>query len=162
MPPNHVGLVFLRTSYHVQWSLLSCPKGTGKTMLAKATATECNCNFISVSMSQLIHADVGGSEKAVSALFEMARESSPCIVFFDEFQSLFGSRDSGGQINKRMVSQLLLELDSITSCQAVVPPAFASNEQQEEQRKDQQERQNQQRIMLIAVSRCFSYHNTHS
>ena len=94
--------------------LLYGPPGTGKTLLAKAVATECSLNFLSVKGPELLNMYVGESEKNVRDVFEKARNAKPCVVFFDELDSLAPNRgqgsDSGGVMD-RVVSQLLAELD---------------------------------------------------
>ncbi|KAG9511295.1 Peroxisomal biogenesis factor 6, partial [Fragariocoptes setiger] len=94
--------------------LLHGPPGTGKTLLAKAVATECGLNFISVKGPELINMYVGQSEENVRNLFQRAREASPSVIFFDELDSLAPNRgqsgDSGGVMD-RIVSQLLTEMD---------------------------------------------------
>lgn len=98
--------------------LLYGPPGTGKTLLAKAVATECALNFISVKGPELINMYIGESEKNVRDLFQRAREARPCVIFFDEIDSLAPSRgrsgDSGGVMD-RIVSQLLAELSNASS-----------------------------------------------
>ncbi|KJE96367.1 peroxisome assembly factor-2 [Capsaspora owczarzaki ATCC 30864] len=98
--------------------LLYGPPGTGKTLLAKAVATECSLNFISVKGPELINMYVGQSEKNIRAVFERARRCKPCVIFFDELDSLAPNRgrsgDSGGVMD-RIVSQLLAELDGMQS-----------------------------------------------
>nr|XP_027197263.1 peroxisome assembly factor 2-like [Dermatophagoides pteronyssinus] len=100
--------------------LLHGPPGTGKTLLAKAVASQCCVNFISVKGPELISKYVGQSEENVRTLFAQARLSSPALIFFDELDSLAPSRgrsgDSGGVMD-RVVSQLLAELDGINSRQ---------------------------------------------
>lgn len=95
--------------------LLYGPPGTGKTLLAKAVATEVNCNFLSVKGPELINMYVGESERLIREVFAKARRARPCIIFFDELDSLAPGRgkgsDSGG-IMDRIVSQLLAEIDS--------------------------------------------------
>ncbi|KAF0714836.1 Aste57867_3657 [Aphanomyces stellatus] len=95
--------------------LLYGPPGTGKTLLAKAIATECNMNFISVKGPELLNMYIGESEKNVRQVFQMARNAKPCILFFDELDSLAPQRgrgsDSGGGVMDRVVSQLLTEID---------------------------------------------------
>ena len=68
------------------------PPGTGKTLLAKAIATECQMNFIAVKGPELLNMYVGESEKNVRDVFERARQNLPCIVFFDELDSLAPAR----------------------------------------------------------------------
>lgn len=98
--------------------LLYGPPGTGKTLLAKAVATECSMTFLSVKGPELINMYVGQSEENVREVFSRARAASPCIIFFDELDSLAPNRgrsgDSGGVMD-RVVSQLLAELDGLHS-----------------------------------------------
>ncbi len=87
----------------------------GKTLLAKAVATEFSLNFLSVRGPELLNMYVGQSEQNVRDLFERARLASPCILFFDELDSLAPRRgrtssDSSG-VSDRLVSQLLTEID---------------------------------------------------
>jgi peroxin-6 len=92
------------------------PPGTGKTLLAKAIATECQMNFISVKGPELLNMYVGESEKNVREVFERARENLPCIIFFDELDSLAPARGKGadsGQVMDRIVAQLLTEIDGV-------------------------------------------------
>ncbi|XP_054211578.1 peroxisome biogenesis factor 6 isoform X1 [Homo sapiens] len=102
--------------------LLHGPPGTGKTLLAKAVATECSLTFLSVKGPELINMYVGQSEENVREVFARARAAAPCIIFFDELDSLVPSRgrsgDSGGVMD-RVVSQLLAELDGLHSTQDV-------------------------------------------
>ncbi|KAF9190490.1 hypothetical protein BGZ51_008529 [Haplosporangium sp. Z 767] len=91
--------------------LLYGPPGTGKTLLAKAVATESEANFIAVSIPDLIKGEVGESEKAIAKIFRTATRCSPCIVFLDELEAIFGTRESSGGLGKQLVSQLLLEMD---------------------------------------------------
>ena len=94
------------------------PPGCGKTLLAKAVATECNLNFLSVKGPELINMYVGESERNVRQVFATARAARPCVIFFDELDSLAPNRgkgaDSGGVMD-RVVSQLLAELDGMQS-----------------------------------------------
>ncbi|GBG31368.1 26S proteasome regulatory subunit 7 [Hondaea fermentalgiana] len=96
--------------------LLYGPPGTGKTLLAKAVATECNLNFISVKGPELLDMYIGESERKVRQVFETARSAKPCVLFFDELDSLAPQRgrgaDSGGVMD-RVVSQLLTEIDGM-------------------------------------------------
>ncbi|XP_047714841.1 peroxisome biogenesis factor 6 isoform X1 [Prionailurus viverrinus] len=102
--------------------LLHGPPGTGKTLLAKAVATECSLTFLSVKGPELINMYVGQSEENVREVFARARAAAPCIIFFDELDSLAPSRgrsgDSGGVMD-RVVSQLLAELDGLHSTRDV-------------------------------------------
>nr|DBA27424.1 TPA: hypothetical protein GDO54_011577 [Pyxicephalus adspersus] len=98
--------------------LLYGPPGTGKTLLAKAVATECSMTFLSVKGPELINMYVGQSEENVREVFSRARAAAPCIIFFDELDSLAPNRgksgDSGGVMD-RVVSQLLAEMDGLHS-----------------------------------------------
>ena len=93
------------------------PPGCGKTLLAKAIANESGANFIAVKGPELLDKYVGESEKAVRALFLRAQTSSPCIIFFDELDSLASRRGngSGNGVSERVVNQLLTELDGLNS-----------------------------------------------
>jgi len=103
--------------------LLYGPPGCGKTLLAKAIAAESAANFISVKGPELLDKYVGESERAVRALFTRARASAPCIVFFDEMDSLAprrgggggggGGASEGGSVTERVVNQLLTEMDGL-------------------------------------------------
>jgi ribosome biogenesis ATPase len=104
--------------------LLYGPPGCGKTLLAKAIAHESGANFISVKGPELLDKYVGESERAVRVVFERARSSSPCIVFFDELDSLCPKRGSdsssgGGGVSERVVNQLLTEMDGLDSRRSV-------------------------------------------
>lgn len=96
--------------------LLYGPPGTGKTLLAKAVATEYQLHFLSIKGPELLNMYVGQSEKNVRQVFERARAAAPCIIFFDELDSLAPNRgrssDSGGVMD-RVVSQLLAEMDGL-------------------------------------------------
>ncbi len=102
--------------------LLFGPSGTGKTLLAKAVATESEANFISVRGPELLSKWVGESERGVREVFKRARQASPCIIFFDEIDALAPVRGMGGgsNVTERVVSQLLTELDGIQALQGVV------------------------------------------
>ncbi|PVV04182.1 hypothetical protein BB560_001325 [Smittium megazygosporum] len=93
--------------------LLYGPPGTGKTMIAKALASELDFTFISVSSADLVKAEVGRSEKAIKDVFQKAKKSSPSIIFIDELESLFTKNSDSGTVVKKMVSQLISEIDSI-------------------------------------------------
>lgn len=98
-----------------QGVLLYGPPGTGKTLVARAVATECDMAFLSVKGPELLDAYVGESEKNVREIFKKARDLAPCVLFFDEIDSLAPARarnsDSGGGVMDRIVSQLLTEMD---------------------------------------------------
>src|SRR5206468_6446371 len=98
--------------------LLFGPPGCGKTMLAKAVATESEANFISIKGPELFSKWVGESEKAIREVFRKGCTAAPSIVFFDELDSVvpwrgMGCGDSG--VSERVISQLLTELDGIES-----------------------------------------------
>ena len=103
--------------------MLYGPPGCGKTLLAKAIANESGANFISVKGPELLDKYVGESERAVRQVFQRARASSPCIVFFDELDSLCPRRGSGGGggggVSERVVNQLLTELDGLDSRKSI-------------------------------------------
>ncbi|GAX13461.1 ribosome biogenesis ATPase [Fistulifera solaris] len=103
--------------------LLYGPPGCGKTLLAKAIAHESGANFISVKGPELLDKYVGESERAVRTVFERARCSSPCVVFFDELDSLVPKRGSdgggGGGVSERVVNQLLTEMDGLDGRRSV-------------------------------------------
>ncbi|MDR4510534.1 MAG: CDC48 family AAA ATPase [Nitrososphaeraceae archaeon] len=103
--------------------LLHGPSGTGKTMLAKAVATESEANFISVKGPELLSKWVGESEKGIREIFRRARQASPCVIFFDEVDSIApirGLEGAGHASTERMVSQLLTEMDGIQALSGVV------------------------------------------
>jgi ribosome biogenesis ATPase len=100
--------------------LLFGPPGCGKTLLAKALASESRANFIAVKGPELLDKFVGESERAVRALFARARASAPCIIFFDELDALAPRRGGGGGgggesngVTERVVNQLLTEMDGL-------------------------------------------------
>lgn len=98
--------------------LLYGPPGTGKTLIAKAVATSCSLNFFSVKGPELLNMYIGESEANVRRIFKKARDAKPCVIFFDELDSIAPKRgnqgDSGGVMD-RIVSQLLAELDGMSS-----------------------------------------------
>jgi len=102
--------------------LLHGPSGTGKTLLAKAVATESEANFVSVRGPELLSKWVGESERGIREIFKRARQSSPCVIFFDEIDSIAPIRGAGAetQVTERVVSQLLTELDGMQEMHGVV------------------------------------------
>jgi transitional endoplasmic reticulum ATPase len=103
--------------------LLFGPPGCGKTLLARAVATESEANFVSIKGPEVFSKWVGESEKAIREVFRKARMASPAVIFFDEFDSLvprrgMGYADSG--VTERVISQLLTEMDGIMTLQDVV------------------------------------------
>ncbi|CEL97915.1 unnamed protein product [Vitrella brassicaformis CCMP3155] len=94
--------------------LLHGPPGCGKTLLAKAVAKESGANLIAIKGPELLNKYVGESEKAVREVFQRARVSAPCIIFFDELDSLCPKRSAEGtSASERVVNQLLTEMDGI-------------------------------------------------
>ncbi|MEM2878439.1 MAG: CDC48 family AAA ATPase [Candidatus Hadarchaeales archaeon] len=103
--------------------LLYGPPGTGKTMLAKAVATESEANFISIKGPELLSKWVGESERGVRETFRKAKMAAPCIIFFDEIDSLVPRRGSGfgdSHVTERVISQLLTEMDGLEKLENVV------------------------------------------
>ncbi len=102
--------------------LLYGPPGTGKTLMAKAVANETGANFISIRGPQLLSKWVGESEKAIRQTFRKARQVAPCVIFFDELDSLAPSRSGAGEsrVSERVVNQLLTELDGLEELEDVM------------------------------------------
>ena len=102
--------------------LLFGPPGCGKTLLAKAVATESEANFISIKGPQVLSKWVGESEKAVREVFRKARLAAPSIIFFDEIDSLTPIRgvSSDSNVTERVISQLLTELDGLEELKDIV------------------------------------------
>jgi transitional endoplasmic reticulum ATPase len=103
--------------------MLYGPPGCGKTLLARAVATESEANFITIKGPEVFSKWVGESEKAIREVFRKARMASPTVIFFDEFDSLvpgrgMGYADSG--VTERVISQLLTEMDGLVSLEDVV------------------------------------------
>lgn len=96
--------------------------GTGKTLLAKAIATESEVNFISVKGPALLSKWVGESEKGIREVFKKARQASPCILFFDEIDAIAPARgtEEGSHVAERVISQLLTEMDGLEELREVV------------------------------------------
>ena len=102
--------------------LLHGPSGTGKTLMAKAVATQSEANFVSVRGPELLSKWVGESERGIREIFKRARQSAPCVIFFDEIDSIAPIRGAGGEtaVTERVVSQLLTELDGMENMHGVV------------------------------------------
>jgi transitional endoplasmic reticulum ATPase len=102
--------------------LLSGSPGTGKTLVAKALAHESEVNFISIKGPELMSKYVGESERGVREVFRKAKQASPCILFFDEFDSLVPERGLGenSQVTERVISQFLTELDGLEELKGVL------------------------------------------
>ena len=102
--------------------LLYGSPGTGKTLLAKAVATESGVNFISVKGPSLISKYVGESEKGIREVFKKAKQASPTILFFDEIDSLVpkrGANSTDAHVTERVISQFLTEMDGIEELKGV-------------------------------------------
>src|SRR6476469_1226183 len=96
--------------------LLYGPPGTGKTLMAKAAANESEANFISIKGPELLSKWVGESEKGIREIFRKARQAAPCVIFFDEIDSIAPTRGGGfgdSNVTERVISQLLTELDGL-------------------------------------------------
>ena len=100
------------------------PPGCGKTLLAKAIANECKANFISVKGPELLTMWFGESEANVRDLFDKARQASPCVIFFDEMDSIAKARGAGGgggasEAGDRVINQILTEIDGVGARKSV-------------------------------------------
>ncbi|KAH5434823.1 hypothetical protein HBI47_077860 [Parastagonospora nodorum] len=107
----------------ISGALLYGPPGTGKTLLAKAVAKESGSTVLEVSGAQIMGKFVGESEKNVAAIFSLAQKLSPCIVFLDEADSIFGSRDAFADRNgshRQTLNQFLKEWDGLSNSQVFV------------------------------------------
>ncbi|MDE1464004.1 ATP-binding protein [Spartinivicinus poritis] len=92
--------------------LLYGPPGCGKTLLARATAGECQANFFNVELADILDMYIGESEKRLHSIFEQARNQAPAVIFFDEVEAIGGKRQySRESTSSKLVSQFLSELD---------------------------------------------------
>ena len=122
-PLNHPDVYTQAGVRPVKGILLSGPPGCGKTLLAKAVATECGVNFISIKGPELFSKYVGESERQVREIFRKARQAAPCVIFFDEIDALMPARSgvaSDNPVADRVLAQFLTELDGIEELKGVL------------------------------------------
>ena len=100
--------------------LMSGPPGSGKTMLARALATESGMNFIPVRPARIMSQFLGDAERAIADVFVKARQSAPCLIFFDELDALAPRRTGQDATQERVVAQLLTDLDGLAQNTDVV------------------------------------------
>ena len=115
-----------RGSFLLKGAILSGPPGTGKTMLAKATAGEAGVPFLSISGSEFLEMFVGVGPARVRDLFSQARKNAPCIIFIDEIDAVGRTRNKRGGFGghderENTLNQLLVEMDGTTGCGVVCP-----------------------------------------
>ncbi|MDQ6662761.1 MAG: AAA family ATPase, partial [Chloroflexota bacterium] len=103
--------------------LLAGPPGSGKTLLARAVAHQCEASFIAIKGPELLSKWVGESEKGIREVFRRAKQAAPCIVFFDEIDAIAPRRSGAeidGQVGNRVIAQLLTEMDGIEGREGVI------------------------------------------
>jgi transitional endoplasmic reticulum ATPase len=108
--------------------LLYGPPGCGKTMMAKAAAKECEAHFISVKTSSIVSKWVGASEKNVKQVFDIARGGERSIIFFDEIDSIASRRSESEDYAKRVVNELLAQMDGVDTASDNLLVLAATNE----------------------------------
>ncbi|MCL1984484.1 MAG: AAA family ATPase, partial [Methanomassiliicoccaceae archaeon] len=97
------------------------PPGTGKTLIAKAVANESGANFICINGPEIASKWLGESEKAIRQIFKRAKQMAPCIIFFDEMDSVAPRRGTSGSSNwEKVVNQLLTSMDGVESLKNVM------------------------------------------